>query len=176
MELIPKEIKKFIGSKNIIASIFRVEANHPVTCGYFCIGFIDFMLASKKLAEYTNLFSPYDFKKNDDIRCFQHDMVYGKIKDLVKRTQSYKVSKDKTFKIAGDPKYDGYQRGLASLVYNIFDKKSASFNKSKGNGIATSLANKSADEPNYQLANELHKPIIKKNKNKIVYSGFKDNI
>ena len=116
------------------------------------------------------------YKNKLDKACFQHDMVYGKIKDLVKRTQSDKVSKDKTFKIAGDPKYDGYQRGLASLVYNIFDKKSASFNKSKGNGIATSLANKSADEPNYQLANELHKPIIKKNKNKIVYSGFKDNI
>ena len=53
-----------------------------------------------------------------------------------------------------DPKYDGYQRGLASIVYKFFDKKSASLNKSGGSGIV--------NEPNYQLANELHKPIIRK--------------
>ena len=116
------------------------------------------------------------YKNKLDKACFQHDMVYGKTKDLVKRTQSDKVLKDKAFKIASDPKHDGYQRGLASNVYTFFDKKSTLLNKSKGSGIAASLASKSADEPNYQLANELHKPIIKKNKNKIVYSGFKDNI
>ena len=55
--------------------------------------------------------------------CFQHDMAYGKSKDLVKRTQSDKVLRDKAFKIASDPKYDGYQRGLASVVYKFFDKK-----------------------------------------------------
>ena len=87
--------------------------------------------------------------KNElDKACFQHDMAYGKSKDLVKRTQSDKVLRDKAFKIASDPKYDGYQRGLASMVYKFFDKKS------KGSGIA--------NEPNYQLANELHKPIIRK--------------
>ena len=97
--------------------------------------------------------------KNELVKaCFQHDMAYGKTKDLVKRTQSDKVLKDKAFKIASDPKYDGYQRGLASIVYKLFDKKSASLNKSKGNGIA----NKSANEPNYRLANELHNQIIKK--------------
>ena len=48
-------------------------------------------------------------------------MAYGKSKDLVKRTQSDKVFKDKAFKIASNPKYDGYQRGLASMVYNFFD-------------------------------------------------------
>ena len=52
-------------------------------------------------------------------------MVYGKTKDLVKRTQSHKVSKDKAFKIASDPKYDGYQRGLGSMIYKFFDKKSS---------------------------------------------------
>ena len=67
----------------------------------------------------------------------------------IKRTQSDKVLKDKAFKIASNPKYDGYQRGLASMVYKFFDKKS------KGSGIVT-------DEPNYQLANELHKQIITK--------------
>ena len=74
-------------------------------------------------------------------------MAYGKSKDLIKRTQSDKVLKDKTFKIANNPNYDGYQRGLGSMVYKFFDKKS------KGSGII--------NEPNYQLANELHKPIIR---------------
>ena len=67
VEHIPKEIKKFISNKNIKANIYRVQANDSVMCGYFCIGFIDFMLAGKKLTDYTNLFSPHDFKKNDDI-------------------------------------------------------------------------------------------------------------
>ena len=102
--------------------------------------------------------------------CFQHDMAYGKSKDLVKRTQSDKVLKDKAFRIASNPKYDGYQRGLASMVYRFFDKKS------KGSGISTSLANKSANEPNYQLVNELHEPIIRKFKKRKVYSSFRDNI
>ena len=67
VEHIPEEIKEFIGNKNIKANIFRVQANDSVMCGYFCIGFIDFMLAGKKLTDYTSLFSPHDFKKNDDI-------------------------------------------------------------------------------------------------------------
>ena len=62
-----EEVKEFIGNKNIIANIFRVQANNSEMCGYFCIGFIDFMLAGKKLTHFTNLFSPYDFKKNDHI-------------------------------------------------------------------------------------------------------------
>ena len=70
---------------------------------------------------------------------FQHDMAYGKSQDLVRRTQLDKVLRDKAFKIASDPKYDGYQRGLASMVYNFFDKKSS------GSGII--------NEANYQLAN-----------------------
>ena len=95
-----------------------------------------------------------------DEACFQHDMAYGKTKDLVKRTQSDKVSKDKAFKIASNSKFDGCQRGLASMVYKVFGKKS------KESGISSSLANKSANEPNYQLTNELHKPIIRKFKKK----------
>ena len=89
------------------------------------------------------------YKKELDKACFQHDMAYGKSKDLVKRTQSDKVLKYKAFKLASNPKYDGYQRGLALMVYKFFDKKS------KGSGITT-------NEFNYQLANELHKPVIKK--------------
>ena len=66
-EHVLEEIKKFIGNKNIKANTFRVQANYSVMCGYFCIGFIDFMLAGKKLTDYTNLFSPHDFKKNANI-------------------------------------------------------------------------------------------------------------
>ena len=102
------------------------------------------------------------YKNELDKACFQHDMTYGKSKDLMKRTQSDKVLKDKAFKIANNPNYDGYQRGLASMVYNFFDKKS------KGSGII--------NEPNYELANELHKPIIRKFKKRKVYSSYRDNI
>ena len=67
VEHVPEEIKEFVGNKNIIANIFRVQANNSVMCGYFCIGFIDFMLAGKKLTDFTNMFPPYDFKKIDNI-------------------------------------------------------------------------------------------------------------
>ena len=101
--------------------------------------------------------------KNDlDKACFQYDMTYGESKDLVKRNQSDKVLRNKAFEIASDPKYDGYQIGLASVVYNFFDKKS------NGSGVAT--------EPNDQLANELHRQIIGKFKGRKVYSSFRDNI
>ena len=103
------------------------------------------------------------YKNELDKAYFQHDMAYGKSKDLIKRTQSDKVLKDKAFKIASNPKYVFYQRGLASMVYKFFDKKS------KGSGIVT-------NEPNYQLANELRKPIIRKFKKGKVYSSYKDNI
>ena len=94
--------------------------------------------------------------------------LFTKTKDLVKRTQSDKALKDKAFKIASDPKYDGYQRGLASMVYKFLDKTSASLNKSSGSGIV--------NDPNYQLANKLHKPIIRKFRKRKVYSYFRDNI
>ena len=67
VEHIPKEIIKFIGYKNVIANIFRIQAYDSIMCGYFCIGFINFMFEGKSLTDYTNLFSPNDFKKNDDI-------------------------------------------------------------------------------------------------------------
>ena len=67
VEHVPEKIKEFVGNKNIIADIFRVQANNSVMRGYFCIRFIDFMLAGKKLTDFANMFSPYDFKKNDNI-------------------------------------------------------------------------------------------------------------
>ena len=71
----------------------------------------------------------YIYKNELDKACFKHDMAYGKYKDLERRTQSDKVLKDKAFEITSNSKYDGYQRGLASMLYRFFDKKS------KGSGI-----------------------------------------
>ena len=67
MEYVPEEIKQFVGDKNIIANIYWVQANNSVMCGYFCIEFIDFMLAGKKQTDFARMSSPYDGKKNDDI-------------------------------------------------------------------------------------------------------------
>ena len=67
VEHVPEEIQDFIGHKNIMSNIFRVQANNSVMCGYFYIGFNDFMLAGKKLSDFTSLFSRYDFEKNDGI-------------------------------------------------------------------------------------------------------------
>ena len=67
VEQIPEEIKEFIRNKNIKANIFHVQANNSVMCGYFCIGFVNFMLAGKKFTDFTTLFSPYDFDKNENI-------------------------------------------------------------------------------------------------------------
>ena len=67
IEHIPKEVKKFIGNRNIISNIYRMQNYDSVMCSYFCIGFIDYMFKGKSLADYTNLFSPNNFKKNDDI-------------------------------------------------------------------------------------------------------------
>ena len=89
-------------------------------------------------------------------------MAYGKSKDLSKRTQSDKVLRDKAYQIASDPKYDRYQRGLASMVYKFFDKMFG------WSGIDA--------EPNYQLANEFHTQIIERFKRRKVYSSFRDNI
>ena len=91
----------------------------------------------------------YIYKNELDKACIQHGMAYGYFKNLAKRTAVDKVLRDKAFKIASDQKYDGYQRGLASVVYKFFDKKS------QGSGLAN-------NKENIQLADELHKPIIRK--------------
>ena len=105
----------------------------------------------------------YIYQNELDKACFQHDMAYGDFKDLTKRTIADKVLRNKAFKIASDQKYGGYQRGLASMVYKFFDKKS------RGSGLAN-------NNENIQLADELHKPNIRKFKKRKVYSSFKDNI
>ena len=98
----------------------------------------------------------YIYKNELDRACFQHDMAYGDFKDLAKRTVSDKVLREKAFNIAKNLKYDEYQRDLASLVCRFFDKKSTSLadKSTKGSGVAMLK--------NEQLAEELHKPIIKK--------------
>ena len=120
-----------------------------------------------------------EFKRTDDTRyiyrneldkaCFQHDSAYADHKDLINRTKSDKVLRDKAYDIASNPEYDGYQRGLASMVYKFFNKKSTAEPSAKhvmGSGIASSSI----------LADELHKPVIKKFNKRKVYSQFKDNI
>ena len=67
VEHVPKETKEVIGNKNKKENIFQVQANNSVMYGYFCIGFIDFMLAGKKLTDFTSMLSSHDFKKYDDI-------------------------------------------------------------------------------------------------------------
>ena len=106
----------------------------------------------------------YIYKNELDKACFQYDMAYRDFKDLKRRTFSDKVLRDKAFNIAKNPKYDGYQRGLASMFYKFFDKKS------KGNGVNIEVKH------NEQLAKEFHKPIIRNLKKRTVYLGFRGNI
>ena len=110
----------------------------------------------------------YIYRNDLDEACFQHDSAYADHKDLINRTEADKVLKDKAYDIASNPEYDGYQRGLASMVYKFFDKKSA------GSGFKKL---KNTTKPSSSiLADELHKPVIRKFKKRKVYSQFKDNI
>ena len=102
----------------------------------------------------------YVYKNELDKACFVQDAAYSDSKDLTKRTVADKTLKNKAFDIAKDPKYDRHQRGSASMVYKFFDSK----------------VSKKLIPQNEQLANELHKPIIRKFEKRKVYSTFKDNI
>ena len=113
----------------------------------------------------------YIYRNELDKACFQHDSAYADHKDLVNRTKSGKVLRDKAYDIASNPEYDGYQRGLARMVYKFFDKKSM------GSGIARDTRKSSSLERSSSiLADELHKLVIKKFNKRKVYSQFKDNI
>ena len=72
----PKDINKFKGNKNTITNICRIQAYDSVMCGYFSIGFIDFMLKGKSLLEYKNLFSPNEYKNNDKIILKDFNRIY----------------------------------------------------------------------------------------------------
>ena len=103
----------------------------------------------------------YVYRNELDKACFQHDSAYADNEDLLNRTRADKVLRDKAHDIASNPEYDGYQRGLATMVYKFFDKKT----------MDTGANNK-----NLKLVNEIHKPTIKKFNKRKVYSPFKDNI
>ena len=104
----------------------------------------------------------YIYRNDLDKACFQRDSAYADNKDLINRTKADKVLKDKVYNIASNPEYDGYQGGLVSMVYKFFDKKSM------GSGFVK--------DSSLTLADELHKPVIKKFNKRKVYSQFKDNI
>ena len=117
----------------------------------------------------------YIYKNGLDKACFVHDAAYSDSKDLTKRTVADKILKNKAFNIAKDPKNDGYQRGLTSMVYKFFDSKVASPDKNTV-GSGGKHVNTKITPQNEQLAEELHKPIIRKFIKRKVYSAFKDNI
>ena len=108
----------------------------------------------------------YIYRNDLDKACFQHDSAYADHKDLINRTEADKVLIDKAYDIASNPEYGGYQRGLASMVYKFFDKMSI------GSGFVRDTTKSSS----LILADELHKPVIKKFNKRKVYSQFKDII
>ena len=108
----------------------------------------------------------YIYRNELDKACFKHDSAYADHKDLINRTEADKVLRDKAYDIASNPEYDGYQRGLASMVYKFFYKKSM------GSGIKKDTTKSSS----LILADELHKPGIKIFNKRKVYLQFKDNI
>ena len=134
----------------------EVHLKKPVLTYSACVSFTKNKERIQKFMQTGN--TNYIYKNDLEKACFQHDIAYGKYKDLTKRTESGKILKDKPFKIVSNPKYDGYERGLASMVYKFFDKKSAC------SGIKSMS--------NQQFADELHKPIIRKFKRRKVLLSF----
>ena len=117
----------------------------------------------------------YIYRNELDKACFQHDSANADHKDLINRTEADKVLRDKAYDIASNPKYDGYQRGLASMVYKFFDKRSTAEPSSlERMGSGFKKLKNTAKSNSSILA--LHKPIIKKFDKRKVYSQFKDNI
>ena len=132
-----------------------------------------------------------EFKRTGDTRlsygneldkaCFKHDAAYAKYKDVENRLISDQKLRNNAYDIASNPRYDGYQRGLASKVCKFFDSKVAPLDKKamSGKGNAKHTAKPSSLERiknNKILAEELHKAVIKKFNKRKVYSQFKDNI
>ena len=128
-----------------------------------------------------------EFKRIDDTRllyrneldkaCFKYDAAYAKYKHVENRLIPDQKLRNSGYDIASNPKYDGYQRGLGSMVYKFFDSKVAPIDKKtmsgKGNAKHSSLE---STENNKILAEELHEPVIKKSNKRKVYSQFRDNI
>ena len=138
----------------------------PIVNKYSACG--PFTKHTQRIQDFLNIGKLSYICKNDlDKASFQHDMAHNKFKDSEKRTQSDVVLKNKALKIASNPKYNGYERGLASMIYKFFDEKSKGvcLKENQGNLLAIS-----------QLVDDLHKLIIRKFKKRKVYFSFKDNI
>ena len=118
----------------------------------------------------------YIYRNELDKACFQHDSAYADHQDLINRTKADKLLKDKAYDIANNPKYDGYQRGLASMVYKFFDKKSTGSGTTEHSSLERTSLERIVKDSSLILADELHKPVIKKCNKRKVYSQFKDNI
>ena len=122
----------------------------------------------------------YIYRNELDKACFQHDSAYADHKDLINRTKSDKVLRDKAYNIASNPENDGYQSGLVSMVYKFFDKNSMGSGTAKPSYLERIVKDtakpSSLERSSSILADELHKPVIKKFNTKKVYSQFKDNI
>ena len=118
----------------------------------------------------------YIYRNELDKACFQHDFAYADHKDLINRTEADKVLRDKAYDIASNPKYDGYQRGLASIVCKFFHKNSTAEPSALARMGSGFKKLKNMARNSSIVADELHKPIIKKFDKRKVYSQFKDNI
>ena len=126
----------------------------------------------------------YIYRNELDKACFQHDSAYADYKDLINRTKSDKVLRIKGYDIGSNPEYDGYQRGLASMVYKFFDKKataepttmSSSLERSAKHVMGSGIKKNTTKSSSLILADELHKPVIRKFNKSKVYSQFTDNI
>ena len=118
--------------------------------GFTCSAFGPFTKNQERIQKFKETDTSYIYKNEIDKACFQHDTAYGNFRDLKRRTASDKTLRDKAHNIAKNPKYGGYQRGLRSMVYKFFHKKS------KGSGVTNNEI-----KQNLQLAEELHNPIIR---------------
>ena len=132
----------------------------------------------ERMKEFKRTGDTHSIYRNElDKACFQHDSTYADHKDLINRTEADKVLRDKAYDTASNTKYDGCQRGLASMVYKFLDKKSTGSGFKKLKNMTKSTAEPSALARNSSIfADELHKPIIRKFNKRKVYSQFKDNI
>ena len=129
----------------------KMHLKHP---GFTYSAFGPFTKIKERIQKFKEIGdTSYIYKNEFDKACFQHNMAYGDFKDLRRRTDADKILRDKVFNIAKNPKYDRYQRGLASMVYKFFDKKSK---------VGSIGSNEIKQLNNLQLAKESHKPIIRK--------------
>ena len=124
------KVNEIVNKCLLVGDKFMPEM-HLKQPGFTYIACGPFTQSKERIKKFIQTGNTLYYRNEFDKVCFQHDISYGKSNDLIRRTKSEKVLRDKAFKIASDSKYDGYQKGLASMVYKFFDKKFS------GNGVAT---------------------------------------